>query len=66
MCASYRNPSGNLSLHHNLFSTCATGIRPWVAQVSRPVHHRFPQQRHLQLERKRHSQLLRPFHQLHQ
>src|SRR5213075_1600896 len=22
MCASYRNPTGNLSLHHNLFSTC--------------------------------------------
>ena len=22
MCASYRNPWGNLSLHHNLFSTC--------------------------------------------
>lgn len=22
MCASYRNPSGNLSLHHNLFTTC--------------------------------------------
>jgi hypothetical protein len=22
MCASYRNPSGNISLHHNLYSTC--------------------------------------------
>ena len=22
MCASYRNPSGNISLHHNLFATC--------------------------------------------
>ncbi len=22
MCASYRSPSGNLSLHHNLFATC--------------------------------------------
>lgn len=35
MCASYRNPTGNISLHHNLFSTCRDR-HPTLGSASAP------------------------------
>jgi len=38
MCASYRSPSANLSLHHNLFSTCRNR-HPTLESASEPPQH---------------------------
>lgn len=38
MCASYRNASGNLSLHHNLFSTCRDR-HPTLGSADQPPRH---------------------------
>jgi pectate lyase len=38
MCASYRNATGNISLHHNLYSTCRDR-HPTLGSASEPPQH---------------------------